>query len=349
MFLLASLPVFLSAQIGGRYVYESLRMPASARLTALGGSNVSLMTDELMSFTNNPALASEQVHSRVGFSGVSYLADIGYGTAGYAHHVEEVGTFSGALQYVGYGDFTRADEFGNVQGSFSANDMMLTLGAARAFGDFHFGMNVKALYSTLDAYNSFGVGIDFGGAYYNPNNDLGIGVSLRNIGTQLTTFDGADPQNLPFDVSVGVSKRVPHTPFRLSLTLHNLNHPELLGSDENDPQTDLSGNPIENDPTLGDQIFAHSIFGLEVLLSENFHIRAGYNHQRRAELKLEEEAFSFTGFSVGAALRIAKIRIEYSFARYFIQGGMHHIGISTAISDFIHVYDTGESPTGTTP
>ena len=78
---------------------------------------------------------------------VAGLAGIGYGTAVYTHHVQSLGTLMGGLQYVSYGKFTGADEFGNLQGQFSANDLAFNLAAARDFGRLHFGMGMKLLYS----------------------------------------------------------------------------------------------------------------------------------------------------------------------------------------------------------
>jgi hypothetical protein len=333
-----------TAQIGGAYVFEHLRIPASPRLTALGGTHISQVdTDPAQGFAN-PALLNAQMHNRLYCSAVSYLAGIGYGTASYVRHWDSVGTFFGGVQYFSYGQLTRADAFGQLQGEFSAGDVSLNLGAARSFGRFSTGMSVKVLNSYLDGLSAWGMALDIGGAYYHAEQDFGIGLMLRNLGTQFSTFTpGDDRAPLPFEIVAGISKRVPHTPLRFSLTLTNLNRPTMAYTDPTAPQQlDLNGVPIDDAPSTADQIFRHVIFATEFLLGKNVQVRTAYNHQRRAEFRLQDaEGLSLDGFSFGFGFRVKMLHFDYGMARFFRSGSVHHFGVGLNLAQLKHTPSVG--------
>jgi hypothetical protein len=264
---------------------------------------------------------------------VSFLGGIGYGTTGYVHHVDNVGTFFGGLHYMGYGKFTRADALGVQQGEFTANDLALNLAAARSFGRFNVGFGTKVLYSHIDAYNAWGLAFDLAGLYYWAEQDFGIGLQLRNMGTMLRTYlPGDDRSPLPFEIQFGASKRIPHTPMRFHLQLHNLQTPRMAYLDiQNKPRLDLNGNPIDQSPKTADQIFRHITFGLEFLLGKYVQVDFAYNHQRRREFRLADQNFSLDGFTLGAGVHVRKFQLHYGFARYFKQGAVHHFSVGVNI------------------
>jgi hypothetical protein len=60
----------------------------------------------------------------------------------------------------------------------------------------------------------------------------------------------------------------------------------------------------------------HVIFNTELVFSEKFQLRMGYNHQRRAELGPENRR-AVTGFSWGVAIGVKKLTLSYGSAGYF--------------------------------
>ena len=79
----------------------------------------------------------------------------------------------------------------------------------------------------------------------------------------------------------------------------------------------------------------HFTFGTEILLSENFQLRIGYNHQRRQELKLRDDSKSgMVGFSFGFGVKIKKFRLDYARSIYSLAGASNHIGIAIRLNDF---------------
>ena len=107
--ILALIPVMAQAQIGGRSVYDFLNLTPSARVSSLGGVNVSTMDDDVNFGYQNPALVTDSMHNHVSLSYSNYLADIGYGYASYSRTFDKVGSFHSAIHYVSYGQLQGAD------------------------------------------------------------------------------------------------------------------------------------------------------------------------------------------------------------------------------------------------
>ena len=116
------------AQIGGRGVFQSMNLPPSARTAALGGSQIAVLDNELTLGFQNPALLNPLMHKQITFNQVNYLADINFGYAGYDFSLDSLTTILGGVQYISYGDFTKADEFGNINGTFTGNEFSVVMG-----------------------------------------------------------------------------------------------------------------------------------------------------------------------------------------------------------------------------
>ncbi len=77
----------------------------------------------------------------------------------------------------------------------------------------------------------------------------------------------------------------------------------------------------------------HLIFGVEFIPFENFYLRAGYNYQRRQELKISSRV-AMVGFSYGFGIKISKFHLSYGRATYHLAGASNHFSISTNFSSF---------------
>jgi hypothetical protein len=77
------------AQVGGETTYQFLELTSSARVAALGGTQIAIAdtTDLNLSFFNPALLHKEMNHSFL-VNYVNYFADINYGYASYARHFE---------------------------------------------------------------------------------------------------------------------------------------------------------------------------------------------------------------------------------------------------------------------
>ena len=77
------------AQIGGNSTYEFLRLPASARATALGGTYLGQFETDIALANHNPASLNAKMHQRVTFNQSIHLAGTTNGYLGYGHHTDK--------------------------------------------------------------------------------------------------------------------------------------------------------------------------------------------------------------------------------------------------------------------
>lgn len=331
------LPFVSTAQTGGSNTYDFLTLVSSPRVAGLGGSLNCVKDDDLNQFAENPALLNEQMDKQLVLNYVNYFAGINYGYAAYSRSYDSIGSFAAGLQYLNYGSFKEADATGAILGNFNAAEYALNLGYSRTFDTvFSIGATFKTIYSQLEDYNSLGFALDVGGAYYNEKNEFTAAVVIKNAGFQVKRYVSGNGEPLPFDIQVGISKKLAHMPFRFSIIAHNLHKPDLSYRDPALLQTQvdpLTGEEIEPKKRIGDKIMRHFIFGGEFVPSKNFNIRIGYNYLRRQELKVETKT-GIAGFSFGVGIKISKFKFNYGLAKYHLAGSTHHFSISTNLSDF---------------
>lgn len=335
--LLACIPALATAQIGGRNVYDFLNLSPSARISSLGGVNISTYDQDLNFAYLNPALNNDSMHQSISTSVANYLSDITYGYTGYAHTFENVGNFHAGIQYLSYGKMVEADVYGNQTGRFSASDLALVVGGSRKVNFFRMGANLKLVNSNVSRYRShFALAADLGGSYISESGNFTAGMVFKNIGFNLSKWETPEGLNtpLPFEVQIGISQKLEHMPLRFSITTTNLQTPKLIYYDKDAPvQLDLSGDTIVTKFPVFDNIFRHFVFGTEFLLSKGFNLRAGYNHIRRQELRSQNRG-GISGFSFGVGIKVKMFRFDYALSSFHAIGPTHQFSLSTNIGKF---------------
>lgn len=323
------------AQIGGSRSFSFLQLPASAKITALGGYSSIALDGELPNVTQNPSLLNERMDNIWSLNICNYFQDIQYGHIATAFLVKDVGMFGIGINYINYGTFILRDDIGNDLGSFKANENTINFSYSRGFRQFKYGATTKLLFSSLESYRSSGVALDLGGSYADSASGLGLSFSLLNVGSQVKTYTG-NREAIPFEARFAVSKRLKHAPFRFTLTLHNLQKFDLTYDDalNGSNQIDLStGLAIKKKYSVTDKLMRHVALGTELLFSENFNLRFGYNHQLRRELAIDEKPGT-VGFSWGFGIRVKKINFSYGSAKYHLAGNTNMFSLSVNPSDF---------------
>lgn len=325
----------LIAQRGGESVYGFLRLTNSARVSALGGFNVSLNDDDLNLAFHNPAILSGEMDKHMNLNYVNYFAGINYGYASYAFHKSNVGTFAGGMHYVNYGTFERSDEFGNFNGTFRASEYALNLIYSRPLIDsmLNIGLNVKPVFSIYEQYTSLGLTADIGIHYFNPSSYTSAGLVIKNAGMQLISFSGTR-EKVPFEIQAGISQGLKYAPFRFNIQLQHLEKWDLT-YDTGDDELLFSGQSETTSmfDVVADKLMRHVVVGVELLMGENFHFDLGYNYKRRQELKMNSWP-GMVGFSWGFGFRVSKFHISYGRASYHLAGGTNHFSITTDLSEF---------------
>ncbi len=329
-----------TAQIGGRYSFEFLNLTQSARTTALGGALISVIDGDATLAYANPAALNEKMHTELSINHNFHFADISHGFSNAAYHIGSLKTTAHiGVNYINYGEFVRADFLGNRDGTFRGGETAITIGAGRAINErMRVGVNAKLISSNLDIYRAMGLAFDAGFIYTNPDKQFSVGLVLKNMGTQLSSYtDQSEP--LPFDLQLAYSKRFAHLPFRLSITAHQLHQWDIRLDEANadDPVIFLNQEQGETGPLAKsvDNFFRHFIFSGEFLIGpeEKFKIRLGYNHLRRKELAVSEFR-SLGGVSFGVGFQVSKFRFDYGLGYYHLAGATNHLGFSINLSSF---------------
>jgi len=332
----------LYAQItGGQQVFQFMTLSPSARITALGGTQISVKDDDVTFAAQNPAALNPSMSGRLAFNHNFFLSDIQHGYVAYAQDLPKIGfTMHAAVQYMNYGDIKQADEFGNITGDIHAAETAVTIGAARPLTPrISIGLNARAGFSVLDIYKASALAADAGLLYADTAKRLSVALVLRNVGAQLAAYDGVR-EDLPYDLQVGFSKQLRYLPFRFSVIAHHLQQWNLRYDDpnaQNDEVLLFGDETSKSNKGNGeiDNFFRHFIFNGEFLLgrNESFRLRVGYNHLRKRELSVRNYR-SLAGFSGGVGIKVSRFRLDVGYGSYHLAGGIFHIGLGTNLKDF---------------
>lgn len=270
---------------------------------------------------------------------IDYFTGINAGCVTFGKTFEKAGSFVGSMQYLNYGNFTRADASGNIIGEFKASDYAMNIGWGRALSsNYSIGSNLKFIYSSLDNYFSSGLAADVAATYTNKEKQITGSVIIKNIGRQLKPYIDGNFEPLPFEIQAGITKRLAKAPIRIVLLANHLEIWDLSFEDTNNPKQTvdpLTGEKIKEKKfeVFGDKLMRHVVAGVEFLPSKNFNIRFGYNYQRRKELQVASRV-AMVGFSWGFGIRISKFHIDYGRGTYHLAGSPNHISITTNLSSF---------------
>ncbi|MDR3308340.1 MAG: PorV/PorQ family protein, partial [Tannerella sp.] len=124
MLALACLPLSISAQ-NGHDAYAFLRFPASSRVNALGGHNVSLVENDPSLVFHNPALLGGEMDGRFNINYMNYISDVNVGSAVYTKAFGERSAFGIGASYITYGKMKETTQDNVILGEFSAQDIGL--------------------------------------------------------------------------------------------------------------------------------------------------------------------------------------------------------------------------------
>lgn len=321
------------AQIGGENTYQFLELTNSARMAALGGTQIAIAdSGDLNLAYTNPSMLHSEMANRILVNYVNYLTDINYGYVSYARSYEGIGNFAVGMHYINYGKFDEATETGELTGStFNAAEYALNLIYSNSYKRLNYGANLKPILSSFESYQSIGIAADFGANITSKTGHTTVALVARNVGTQITTYyENGNRESIPFNLQVGISKRLVHAPVVLSATMQHLNHWDLASPDE---EPDFSSETIyDRKESFLKQTMRHMVLGIEILPSENFILRAGYNYQRRQELLFEDKA-SLVGLSAGFGIKIKRFRLDYGISRFHLAGSSNLFSLSINLND----------------
>ena len=166
-----------------------------------------------------------------------------------------------------------------------------------------------------------------------------MGLVLQNIGWQLKGFysseDGSPKEMLPLNLQLGLTYRIPKTPLRLHMQIHNMQTWNLKHEWTSNDKSLTTGDVISHKVRWYDMMFRHTIFALEIVpKSERFYVVLSYNHRRRAEMNLVDQR-SIAGLALGAGVRIKQAHIDFAISQMTKSNFSYQVGLSLDINSLI--------------
>ncbi|MFN8285803.1 MAG: type IX secretion system protein PorQ [Chitinophagales bacterium] len=326
------------AQIGGDNTYTFLKLSPDARITALGGTNITIYEHDLNTQLANPASLNRKMNTQASFGTVIYPGGVNFGNVAYARRFKVPGVFGFGLQYIAYGKFKETDEVANVLGNFSAGEMNLYAGYAYQFGKlFSVGANGKFIYSQLGPYSSVGMATDLGFTINDTAHQVTASIVAKNIGGQFKPYTkGGAREPIPFDLQAGISFGFKGMPFRIHATFHNLYRWDIRYDNPADnQQTDLfADTSAKPKKYIADKLFRHVIIGVEFNIKKIVRIDVAYNHLRQQELRLTTRR-GVPGLSFGLGVRIRQFDFSYGFQPMAQGQVMNHFTLTVYTSGFV--------------
>ena len=304
--------------------YSILNNNCTARNSSLGGYPIGLFDSDPSLAIFLPSNLSILNKNQLVLNYNNHFADSDFGMINYNFQIKKKGIFSGTLFYNNYGKFEYFDASGNSLGnSFSVNDWIFQIGHSRKLHEnFQIGLNLKFIASLYEQYSSYALASDVSITYFDDKNQIGGYVLLSNIGSSLKNYNNKINYNnkLPFNSVIGFNTKLKYAPVRFHISYNHLhkwsfNNTANLNSTESAPFNEAVS-----------QLFNHFVLGTELLFSENFHVRFGYDLLSRNELQPQSRPGT-TGVSWGIGIKIKGFKINYSNSKYHFSGISNNLTI----------------------
>ncbi|MEY3921805.1 MAG: hypothetical protein RL634_1566 [Bacteroidota bacterium] len=331
-FFMMYFPQIKSQTLGGSSTYNFLKMQWVPQASALGGRNISMFNNDVGLFNDNPALLRYQHHGNISANFVSIAPTInGLFGAGAFHHENSNTTFGGGIAHLQYGNEMQTDAAGNILGSFTAYDQMISFAASRSYGErWFYGASLKFINSRYGAYTSMGIASDIGISYYDEESMIQAGFVAKNMGVQIKTYANQS-EDLPFDLLLGVTKQLEKAPIRFSLTAQRLHQFDLLYKNDS---FDLDNYGVSVKNGIATKLMSHLIAGTDLLIGEKLVFSVGYNFLRRKELMIRNLSNGLTGFGYGIRLNLNSLQFQYARTHYQATYSQHQVSLIYKLVDY---------------
>ncbi len=308
---------FLSIGVGGRALGMGGAYTAAANdvtagywnpagLTAIKYPEIMLMHDQrysdIVSFNYGAAAMPLSRDETVGLSAIVLSVSgipntLGAGLDANGNPIDPaLGDFSG-MNRLDYSKIT----------FFSATDIALIGSYAKRYSDnFSYGANVKFIRRSIGSTYGTGIGFDVG-AMYLPFKNLRFGANLQNATTTVVAWTTGTTELLTPTLAAGAAYSLSVGPITAMPALDLLFNIDNMRS-----SSTVHLGPLSADLRVGAEINYKNVIA----------IRAGYNEVKQ--------------FTVGAGLRLPKLEIDYSFARFAYAnslGDTHRISLELILGN----------------
>lgn len=309
--LIACLSIFFIPNINaqtvfGKYAGEFMAIGVGGRPLGMGGAFTAVANDITAGYYNPAGLANlnypqislmhaehfgDLVNYDYGAVAIPFGIDMSFGISAVRLGVDGIHDTRNALYDAngdGIVDITRGDRLDYDKISeFSNQDWVFYLTFAKRHSEnFYWGANVKVIRRDIAEFGATGIGFDVG-ALYTPIENLYLGANIQDVTTTLVAWSTGRNELVTPTAKVGAA-----------YMLHILGGTITTAIDFDVRFENRRSSAYAN---LGPISFdTHG--GLEYTFKNLFSIRGGYNDVKQ--------------FTVGAGVKLPKLNIDYSFARF---------------------------------
>ncbi len=283
--------------------FNSLKIVHGARALALGQA-LTGETQNPDALFFNPAALLNLPSKEVGSTYCNYFVDTQGGQIRLLLPKDKFSAWAFGLQYMNMGSFerTEVDQYGNFiddLGTFGAYNLIATASMSQfVSAALDAGGSVKVVYDVLDENSAVAVLLDLGIIHHPANERIKVGLSLRNMGAQLSYYTaGKHKEKLPFTFAAGGSYAF------------NAKHESFL---------ELNKSNAEN---------FNVRVGHEYLLTPDFALRAGFR-SNAGDWKSGGNLSWTSGFSLGAGWNYKSYKIDYAASSYGDLGLINQLTVS---------------------
>lgn len=201
-----------------------------------------------------------------------------------------------------YGNMEGRDENRQQTGSFGANDMSLSVGYSKRMTNItSYGVTVKLIQQNIESMSTTGIAFDIGMLHKTAINNMDLGLSMQNIGTEMKFIN--EGYNLPLSITAGLGYRIG------GITIG----------------CDVKNYIYEGQTVIG--------LGTEYVPVTSFALRAGYilpllKKTYKTGSKLGD-SIDTNGLGAGLGFKLFNIQTDYSFVPYGDLGNTHRISFSS--------------------
>jgi len=188
-----------------------LKIPPDARPAAMGEAATAISDDE-SALVYNPAGMAGSLQDMFSATHIEWFQGIHLEHLGGFAQLGPMGTLGAALTWLQVDSMPRtvrtgansSDPINNFAeiGSFSPHDMELSFAYALPFNaNNSWGARLNIIQQNIDTSNGYGVGLDLGWRTTNIWDALDLGLTLRNLGSQISV--GGTPADQPLELATG--------------------------------------------------------------------------------------------------------------------------------------------------
>lgn len=312
--------------------YGFVNIPTSSHVFGLGGTNITVIDDDVTLADQNPALIGPEIEMQAAVNYMLYMSTGNFAGVRFGMGVGEHSGWAVGLRYLNYGKFDGYDEFGTPTGSFTPNDLIIEGTYSRDISSrWRGGANLKMVYSGYEAYQAFALAVDLGVNYYDEEKDLSFSVVLKNMGGQVKRFDSRYVR-MPFDIQVGYMQSVGSSPFQISITANNLTRWEIPYYEYNESGSEEL---ITEKKSFMTNFFRHLIFGVQYQPTDKFYACLGYNYKTHSDMTSHANSF-ISGFSIGAGFRSRGFSVGAAYAMPHKSASSLMLNLSLSVGELLH-------------